>query len=71
MEVFTARVQALLTLLLVFGFLVLLWFKPDAAEALREFVGLAVAFWLMRQRSGQGGADPPKPPPAEAPPAQP
>lgn len=58
MEIFTARVQAILTLLLVLAFIALLWFKgAEAADALREFVGLAVAFWLMRQRNGHGGQD--------------
>lgn len=73
MEVFTGRMQAALTLLLVCAFIVLLWFKPEAADALKEFVGLAVTFWLLRQRTGTGSDTPaPKPAPQpEAPPAPP
>lgn len=70
MEIFTGRMQAVLTLLLVGAFIVLLWFRPEAADNLKEFVGLAVTFWLLRQRTSQGGADPPKPPPPEASPPQ-
>jgi hypothetical protein len=51
--------QALLTVLLVCAFIVLLWFKPEAADNLKEFVGLAVTFWLMRQRSESKPAPPP------------
>ena len=62
---FIARMQAALTFLLVLAFVVLLalWALGNetagaAADKLKEFVSIAVIFWLMRHRPNGASEEP-------------
>lgn len=72
MDVFTARMQATLTLILVVAFIALLIYDAETADSLKEFVGLAVTFWLLRQRPSDAplrtpqAINPPPEPPTQS-----